>query len=67
MKPDFSPIPLAKIDKRILMTNYFYKKSAKFSEILTDFCSGWMFFSSIMRLDQGTLICYKSLKVYEVC
>ena len=30
MKPDFSPIPLAKIDKRILMTNYFYKKVLNF-------------------------------------
>ena len=48
MKPDFSPIPLAKIDKIILMTNYLYKKNANYSDMLTDSCSEWMFFSIIM-------------------
>lgn len=48
MKPDFSPIPLAKIDKIILMTYYLYKKNAIFSDILEDFCLEWMELSTFI-------------------
>ena len=36
MKSDFSPIPLAKVHKRIQTTITLYKKSAKFYVILAE-------------------------------
>lgn len=39
----------AKVVKNLLFATYLYKKSAKFSDVLADFCSEWVELSTIMR------------------